>query len=92
MNIISCVYSPIAAERVPSAGSLRISLCVFWLLPLLLGWLYCANLTASLTTVETRPPFNTLEELAEDTEFTLIVNSGSVQRSLMEVSFNLFKL
>ena len=79
-------FSQIAAERLPSADSGKISLGVFWFLPLLVGWFYCANLTASLTTVETQPPFNTLEELAEDTEYTLIVSGGS-HRLILEVRF-----
>ena len=46
---------------------------------------YTGNLVAALTAKDIRLPFRTLEELAEDTEYTLQVPRGSVHMTLLQV-------
>ena len=72
--------------QLPSQGAVRLCLGLLWLLPLIVGWMHGANLTASLATVERTPPLNSLEELANDTEYTILLSAGSVQRLLFEVN------
>ena len=57
----------------------------FWLMSLVVVTTYSGNLVAALTANDVRLPFNTLEELAADTEYPLMVRYGNAQMGLMQV-------
>ena len=46
---------------------------------------YAGNLVAALTTQHVKLPFRTLEELADDKEYSLTVRQGSSVQDLFEV-------
>ena len=74
-------------EILPSAGSSQCTIAMFWFIAFLVGSLYAANLTASLAIVKQSPPFETLQQLADDKDYKILLNAGSVHRLLLEVSF-----
>ena len=46
---------------------------------------YTANLVATLATQKPNVPYKTLDEVAEDNGFTLLIRPHSIQRIVLEV-------
>ena len=59
--------------------SARLVRASFWLTVLILNAVYAGNLTASLAVSHVQMPFNTLEELAQDDQYTLQIMHGTSQ-------------
>ena len=58
----------------------------FWLVSLVIVTTYTGNLVAALTAKDIRLPFRTLEELAEDTVYTLMVTDSTIHLDRLQVS------
>nr|VZI22347.1 unnamed protein product [Spirometra erinaceieuropaei] len=73
-----------AQEFYPLAYSSRILMASWWMYVVLLQAAYQAELVAFLSSSEVIPPFETLEELADDTAIIPLVARGSYAASIME--------
>nr|VZI21703.1 unnamed protein product [Spirometra erinaceieuropaei] len=73
-----------AQEFYPLAYSSRILMASWWMYVVLLQAAYQAELVAFLSSSEVIPPFETLEELADDTAIVPLVARGSYAASIME--------
>ncbi|BHF84786.1 hypothetical protein SprV_0902793800 [Sparganum proliferum] len=76
-----------AQEFYPLAYSSRILMASWWMYVVLLQAAYQAGLVAFLSSSEVIPPFETLEELADDIAIIPLVARGSYAASIMEVQF-----
>ncbi|BHF77526.1 hypothetical protein SprV_0602063300 [Sparganum proliferum] len=76
-----------AQEFYPLAYSSRILMASWWMYVVLLQAAYQAELVAFLSSSEVIPPFETLEQLADDTAIIPLVARGSYAASIMEVQF-----
>ena len=56
-----------------------------WLTFLVVASTYTANLVATLATQKPKVPYKTLDEVAEDDGFTLLIRPHSIQRIVLEV-------
>lgn len=65
--------------------STRILAIFFWFLIIVVSNIYKGNLIASLATYSPSLPFSTLEEVAADTQYTVLMVNDSSQRTLLEV-------
>ena len=80
---ISYVFS--GAAIYPKSVSGRILLVFWWLFTIIMVATYTANLAAYLTITLTRKPVNSLEELAQSTDITPLIQSSTHLQTLFEV-------
>ena len=69
----------------PTSGSGRFAVAALRLVAIAILGIYAAKLTSFLSVKKTTLPFKTLDELAADDEFTIVLSSGGVQHLLLEV-------
>ena len=69
----------------PKSISGRILFVFWWLFTIIMVATYTANLAAYLTVTLTRKPVNSLEELAQSTAVTPLIQSGTNLHTLFEV-------
>ena len=75
----------------PDQLSGRVLAVFFWFTLIIVSNIYKGNLIASLATFTPKLPFLTLEEVAADEQYTILMVNDSSQRTLLEVQFY-FKL
>ena len=66
--------------------STRAIIAALYVFSVLLFATYSGNLIASLSVHKFGFLFNSLEELAADKEYTLVINKGGAHRTILEVS------
>ena len=84
MVLTALVFSA-GNEWLPSAQSSRIVVSCTWIVLLVVTSTYHGNLIASLATKPVKLPFTTLNEVAMDTQYTVLIRPDSSQRTLLEV-------
>ena len=69
----------------PKSSAGKIYMSFLWLTFLVVAATYTANLVATLSTQKPKVPYKTLDEVAEDDKFTLLIWPHSIQRIVLEV-------
>ena len=59
----------------------------FWLMVLVVTATYNANLVGTLATQKPKVPYKTLDNVAADEGFTLLIRPDSIQRIVLEVAY-----
>ena len=65
--------------------SVELVLIAFWVTYIALSAVYSGNLTATLAVRKVKLPFTTIEGLAQDQEYILVVLANSFQEQLYRV-------
>ena len=65
--------------------SARVFWMIFWVVSLVVVTTYTGNLVAALATQHTKLPFTTLEELAEDKDYSITTYKSGAHHTLFEV-------
>ena len=74
----------------PRSSAGKIYMSFLWLTFLVVAATYTANLVATLATQKPKVPYKTLDEVAVDDEFTLLIWPHSIQRIVLEVLVVIF--
>ena len=73
-----------------SIGSIRIMRIFYWLTVIILVATYSGNLTAHLAVEKFQMPFTTLQELADDNKYSLLILKSTSTETLLKVKPPLF--
>ena len=57
----------------------------YWLTVIILVATYCGNLAATLTVDKVKMPFTTLQGLADNQDYTLVIKAGTNRETLFKV-------
>ncbi|XP_067669738.1 glutamate receptor ionotropic, kainate glr-3-like [Haliotis asinina] len=87
-HVMTALLVPLrqGSQHLPQNTSGRIFYESWWLFCIIIVAVYTGNLVAIMSVVKEKIPFNTIEELAENDDFKIIINKGSSHEDIYKYS------
>lgn len=87
---LKCIYFA-GSVYIPNHHSGRVFMSAWWLYCIILGAVYTGNLIAFLSVIKIKYPYNTLDEMVEQNEYTFGTLGGTYQELSLKVNVILCK-